>query len=99
MKNRNTEIAEEECSSLALRIQVVTVSEVKPSGGFMKPLNISLSIFVNHLSGLEKKEPVKLFCFPGLNDVGVSERRYGTPQISSSVCVHSERGHVNQLIC
>ncbi len=70
---------------LALRIQVVTVSEVKPCRGFMKRLNIILSIFVNHLSGLEKKEPVKLFCFLGLNDVGVGERRYRAPQISVSV--------------
>lgn len=51
----------------------------------MKRLNITLSIFVNHLSGLEKKEAVKLFCFLGLNDVGVGERRYRAPQISVSV--------------
>lgn len=80
MKNRNTEIAEEEFS-----IQVITVSEVKTSRGFMKRLNISLSIFVNHLSGLEKKVPVELFCYPGLNDVGVGKRRYRTPQISGGV--------------
>lgn len=73
-------------------IQVITVSEVKPSRGFMKRLNISLSIFVNHLSGLEKKEPVKLFCYPGLNDVGVGERRYHAPQISASVYVFAVSG-------
>lgn len=70
---------------LALRIQVITVSEVKPCRGFTKRLNIILSIFVNHLSILKKKEPVRLFCFLGLNDVGVSERRYHAPQISACV--------------